>query len=62
MWNLINKMNKQNRNRLIDTGYRLTAVRQVVVRGLDEIGGKKPLKTQRYRQKYAFRGKGDGNS
>ena len=28
MWNLMSKINKQNRNRLLDTEYRLTAVRE----------------------------------
>ena len=27
MWSLMNQINRQNRNRLIDTGNRLTAVR-----------------------------------
>ena len=36
MWNLKNQINKQNRNRLIDTENRLTAVRGEGVGELDE--------------------------
>ena len=36
MWNLMGKINKQNRNRLVDRENRVTAVRWGGVRGLGE--------------------------
>ena len=55
MWDLMNKINKQNRNRLIDTENRLTAVRGEGVGGLGEkVKGlsQKTATIHRHRQQY----------
>ena len=59
-------MNKQNRNKLIDTENRMKAVREEEGWGLSEIGGgiKQKKTTHRHRQQYSDhqreRGRGQG--